>query len=87
MAASQSKRYAKKKQLTPRTKRSTKPKARKQKPRQRGSALDPAPGELALYEKTLSGRRFVEFPLVKGKIAEKVQLFTTSNANSLTIEF
>lgn len=44
-------------------------------------------GELALQERTLPGRRFVEFPLIKGKVAEKVQLFTSSNTRSLTIEF
>jgi hypothetical protein len=47
----------------------------------------PSPGEFALRERTLPGRRFVEFPLVQGKIAEKVQLFTTTNYHSLTIEF
>ena len=47
----------------------------------------PSPGEFALRERTLPGRRFVEFPLVHGKIADKVQLFTTTNCHSLTIEF
>lgn len=52
-----------------------------------GTTKKPSPGEFALRERTLPGRRFVEFPLVQGKIAEKVQLFTTSNCHSLTIEF
>ena len=43
--------------------------------------------DFALRERTLPGRRFVEFPLVHGKIAEKVQLFTATNFHSLTIEF
>ena len=47
----------------------------------------PKPGELALSEKTLPGRRFVEFPLVEGKVAEKVRLFTSTDGHSLTIEF
>ena len=47
----------------------------------------PSPGELALQERTLPFRRFVAFPLVKGKVAEKVELFTSTNNHSLTIEF
>ena len=51
------------------------------------STQNPAPGEYALRERTLPGRRFTEFPLDRGKIAEKVELFTTTNYHSLTIEF
>ena len=46
-----------------------------------------APGEFALRQRTLPHRRFVDFPLVKGKIADKVELFTTTNSHSLTIDF
>ena len=52
-----------------------------------GTTKKPSPGEFALRERTLPGRRFVEFPLVHGKIADKVQLFTATNFHSLTIEF
>ncbi|HEY6248370.1 MAG TPA: hypothetical protein VI685_00325 [Candidatus Angelobacter sp.] len=47
----------------------------------------PSPGQLVLLERNLPHRRFVEFPLAKGRTVEKVQLFLTSNCNSLTIEF
>ena len=52
-----------------------------------GTTKKPSPAEFALRERTLPGRRFVEFPLVHGKIADKVQLFTATNFHSLTIEF
>ena len=64
--------------------------SRKTSPRNnRGSSefQPPKPGQLALSEKTLPGRRFIEFPLVQGKIAEKVRLFTSTDGHSLTIEF
>lgn len=47
----------------------------------------PYPGEFALQQRTLPNRSFVDFPLVKGKAVERVQLFTTENCGSLTIEF
>jgi hypothetical protein len=45
------------------------------------------PGKFVLNERSLPGRRFVEFPLVKGKTAEKVELFTTAHYHSITIDF
>lgn len=45
------------------------------------------PGKFVLNERSLPGRRFVEFPLVKGKIAEKVELFTAAHYHSITIDF
>ncbi|HEY6253811.1 MAG TPA: hypothetical protein VI685_27965 [Candidatus Angelobacter sp.] len=65
------------------------PKSKKRRIRKRSSSTSnkPSPGEFALRERTLPHRRFVEFPLVKGKIAERVQLFTTTDSNSLAIEF
>lgn len=45
------------------------------------------PGKFVLNERSLPGRRFVEFPLVKGKVAEKVELFTTAHHHSITIDF
>jgi len=74
-------------QLVRRGDQSTKPKNRKRSIQNRSSSNKPSPGEFALRERTLPGRRFVEFPLVKGKIAERVQLFTTTNNNSLSIDF
>ena len=87
MAAIQSKLSVRKKQLVRRGDQSTKPKNRKRSIQNRSSSNKPSPGEFALRERTLPGRRFVEFPLVKGKIAERVQLFTTTNNNSLSIDF
>ena len=65
----------------------TKSKNKNRSVRKRSTSNKPSPGELALHERTLPHRRFVEFPLVRGKIAEKVQLFTTTDSNSLAIEF
>ena len=87
MAAIQSKLSVRKKQLVRRGDQSTKPKNSKRSTRKRLPFNKPSPGEFALRERTLPGRRFVEFPLVKGKIAERVQLFTTTNNNSLSIDF
>jgi len=87
MAAIQSKLSVRKKQLVRRGDQSTKPKNSKRSIRRRSSSNKPSPGEFALRERTLPGRRFIEFPLVKGKIAERVQLFTTTNNNSLSIDF
>ena len=69
--------------------RRTQPKSnRKKSSRKRRSSISkPSPGELALQERTLPFRRFVSFPLVKGKVAEKVELFTSTNNHSLAIEF
>ena len=94
MAAIQSKLSVRKKQLVRRGDQlvrrgdqSAQPKNRKRSIRRRSSSNKPSPGEFALRERTLPGRRFVEFPLVKGKTAERVQLFTTTNNNSLSIDF
>ena len=80
MAAIQSK-------LSVRKKQSAKPKNKKRSARKRSSSNKPSPGDFALHERTLPHRRFVEFPLVKGKIAERVQLFTAGDDNSLAIDF
>ena len=63
---------------------STKARAKHKKQKPRSSI---SPGEFALQERTLPFRRFVAFPLVKGKVAEKVELFTSTDDHSLTIEF
>ena len=55
--------------------------------KRRTSISKPSPGEFALQERTLPFRRFVAFPLVKGKVAEKVELFTSTSDHSLAIEF
>jgi hypothetical protein len=41
----------------------------------------------ALKERKFPDRRFVEFPWVKGKTAEKIQLFTSSSDHVISIEF
>ena len=69
---------------TKKAKRSLLKKATRQTRKRRNK---PSPGEFALQQRTLPGRHFVEFPLVKGKPVERVQLFTTENCGSLTIEF
>lgn len=75
MAASKPKSSTRKKQSARRGRQSAKAKSK-----------NPTPGQLALLEKNLPGRRFVEFPLVKGKTVEKVELFITSDCISLTLE-
>ena len=46
-----------------------------------------SPGKFVLNEKNFPGRRFVEFPLARGKTTEKVELFTTGEYHSITIDF
>jgi len=46
-----------------------------------------SPGQFVLNERNLPHRRFVEFPLVRGKTTEKVELFTTRGHHSITIDF
>src|SRR5215813_14629367 len=86
MARTQVKRSVHKKQSAPRSKQSRKSNPRT---RKRGSTNDShlAPGRLVLNEKNLPGRRFVEFPLARGKTTEKVELFTTGEYHSITIDF
>lgn len=44
------------------------------------------PGE-ALVRRTVENRRFIEFPGVKGRVLEKVELFTIPEYHSLTLYF
>lgn len=53
----------------------------------RSSAHKLSPGQFVIVERKLPGRRFVEFPLAQGRTVEKVQLFSTTNCESLTITF
>ena len=46
-----------------------------------------SPGQFVLNERNLPHRRFVEFPLARGKTIEKVELFTTRGHHSITIDF
>jgi len=46
-----------------------------------------SPGQFVLNERNLPHRRFVEFPLARGKTTEKVELFTTRGYHSITIDF
>jgi hypothetical protein len=40
-----------------------------------------------LVERRFNARRFVEFPQIKGKSIEKLELFTSSEQHSIDIEF
>lgn len=84
MAITKTKRSVHKKQSAVRNQKSVKTPQNKQPKKSRNR---PYPGELALQERTLPFRRFVAFPLVKGKVAEKVELFTSTDDHSLAIEF
>lgn len=44
------------------------------------------PGDLLLIERTLPGRRFVDFPQVVGKTIKRVHIFTASEYNCVTID-
>lgn len=46
-----------------------------------------ASAQFVLQERVHPYRRFVEFPIAKGKVAEKVQLFLDEGSQSLTIGF
>ena len=46
-----------------------------------------SPGQFVLNERNLPHRRFVEFPLARGKTTEKIELFTTRGHHSITIDF
>lgn len=45
------------------------------------------PGQLVLLERNLPHRRFVEFPVIKGKTIEKLEFFASRESHSFTIEF
>jgi len=53
----------------------------------RAQARSSFPGQFVLNERNLPGRRFVEFPLARGKTTEKVELFTTRGHHSIIIDF
>jgi hypothetical protein len=40
-----------------------------------------------LIERRFNGRRFVEFPQMKGKTVEKIELFTTQEYHSIDLHF
>ena len=42
---------------------------------------------MTLIERKLPRRKFVEFPQMKGRIVERIELFLMSNIRSLTIYF
>jgi len=46
-----------------------------------------SPGQFVLNERNLPHRRFVEFPLARGKTIEKVELFTTRGHHSIALDF
>lgn len=83
MATTQSNRSVRKKQSIHRRGHSGKPK--RTTPKIKTHKL--APGQLGLLERKFQGRRFVEFPQVKGKTTERVQLYTATDYHSITIDF
>ena len=62
---------------------------------QRGTSARPrthrpstlSPGSLGLLERKLPYRRFVDFPQVKGKITERIHVYTASDYHCITIDF
>ena len=79
MATTKANRSVSKKQSAPSSQRSVKAKSKTK------SQL--SPGQLGLLERKFQDRRFVEFPQVKGKTTERVQLYTATDYHSITIEF
>ena len=68
------------------SKRSIRPsKARRRS--KRNQTRTTSPGQFVLNERNLPPRRFVEFPLARGKTIEKVELFTTRGHHSIAIDF
>jgi len=50
--------------------------------------LRPEPlGPFSLIERKLDGRKFAEFPHMKGKKLEKLEFFTTPEYHSFTLDF
>lgn len=47
----------------------------------------PAKEKMALIERKLPYRKFAEFPQMKGRTVERIEIFTLSNTHSLTIYF
>jgi len=44
-------------------------------------------GPFSLIERKLGGRKFAEFPYMKGKKLEKLEFFTTPEYHSFTLDF
>ena len=51
------------------------------------SAKPSTRGRFDLIERKRPHRRLISFPGVEGKIAKRVQLFTTGGCHSITVEF
>src|SRR5690348_10663397 len=47
----------------------------------------PTPASFPLIERSLPHRKFVEFTEMKGRTVEKIELFTTGEYHSLSIDF
>lgn len=45
-----------------------------------------SPGELALHEKQLPHRRFVDFPQVVGKTIERLHFYTATDYHCITLD-
>ena len=56
----------------------------KEKPRRPNK---PQPSSFALIERQLPHRKFVEFTEMKGRTVEKIELFTTGEYHSISIDF
>ena len=55
--------------------------------RESKSTQDKANRGFALIERRRSGRKFVEFPRMKGRTVEKIALFTSSGYHSVRVDF
>ena len=54
--------------------------------KRRSKSADPKP-PFNLIERRFNGRRFVEFPQMKGKTLEKIEMFTTQEYHSIDLHF
>src|SRR5262249_9588375 len=54
--------------------------------RRKSRPAEPKPA-FNMVERRFNGRRFVEFPQMKGKTLEKIELFTTQEYHSIDLHF
>jgi hypothetical protein len=59
----------------------------KSKTGRRGRRSQPRRGSLTLRRREVLGRRFVEFPGVKGKTLDRIELFTSAEHHCITLDF
>src|SRR5262245_14874009 len=59
---------------------------KKQSRRRKSKPAEPKPA-FNMVERRFNGRRFVEFPQMKGKTVERIELFTTQEYHSIDLHF